>query len=113
MAAAASSCIPHRTSRVIPRSGRHGRCPAISRSGSMEVRARSIWGSGVTGPATDDSVMKAGAGSTLAAAFAHHRAGRLAEAERLYRAVCDNDRDNARAFHLWGVAAHQLGRPDA
>jgi protein O-GlcNAc transferase len=59
--------------------------------------------------------MKARGGSeqTLAAAVAHHRAGRLADAERLYRAVCDNDPNNARAFHLWGVAAHQLGRPDA
>src|SRR5260370_1017819 len=49
----------------------------------------------------------------LAAAMAHHRAGRLAEAERLYRLACDNDPKNARAFHLLGVVAHQLGRPDA
>jgi protein O-GlcNAc transferase len=50
---------------------------------------------------------------TLAAAMAHHRAGRLAEAERLYQSVCDSDPGNARAFHLYGVVAHQLGRPDA
>jgi predicted O-linked N-acetylglucosamine transferase (SPINDLY family) len=50
---------------------------------------------------------------TLAAAMAHHRAGRLTEAERLYRLVCDTDPKNARAFHLLGVAAHQLKRPDA
>jgi protein O-GlcNAc transferase len=50
---------------------------------------------------------------TLAAAMVHHRAGRLAEAERLYRSVCDSDPDNARALHLLGVLAHQLGRPDA
>ena len=43
----------------------------------------------------------------------HHRAGRLAEAERLYQSVCDSDPNNARAFHLRGVVAHQLGRPDA
>jgi protein O-GlcNAc transferase len=49
----------------------------------------------------------------LAAAMAHHRAGRLVDAERLYRLVCDADPNNARAFHLLGVAAHQLGRPDA
>jgi predicted O-linked N-acetylglucosamine transferase (SPINDLY family) len=49
----------------------------------------------------------------LATAVAHHRAGRLADAERLYRLVCENDPNHARAFHLWGVAAHQLGRPDA
>ena len=50
---------------------------------------------------------------TLAAAMAHHRAGRLTEAERLYRLVCDTDPKNARAFHLLGVVAHQLKRPDA
>lgn len=50
---------------------------------------------------------------TLATAMAHHRAGRLAEAERLYRHVCEVDPNNARAFHLRGVVAHQLGRPDA
>ena len=50
---------------------------------------------------------------TLAAAIVHHRAGRLGEAERLYRLVCETDPKNARAFHLWGVVAHQLRRPDA
>jgi protein O-GlcNAc transferase len=50
---------------------------------------------------------------TLAAAMAQHRAGRLNEAERLYRLVCDADPNNARALHLLGVVAHQLGRPDA
>ena len=50
---------------------------------------------------------------TLAAAMAHHRAGRLNEAERLYRLVCQSDPKNARAFHLLGVVAHQLRRPDA
>src|SRR5713101_8704508 len=50
---------------------------------------------------------------TLAAAMAHHRAGRLNDAERLYQLVCDTDPKNARAFHLLGVVAHQLRRPDA
>lgn len=49
----------------------------------------------------------------LAAALEHHRAGRLNEAERLYRLVCAADGKNARAFHLLGVVAHQLGRTDA
>jgi protein O-GlcNAc transferase len=49
----------------------------------------------------------------LAAAMAHHRAGRLADAERLYRLACDTEPNNARAFHLLGVVAHQLNRPDA
>src|SRR3982074_3192610 len=59
--------------------------------------------------------MNAGGGSeqTLASAMAHHRAGRLNDAERLYRSVCDTDPKNARAFHLLGVVAHQLRRPDA
>jgi protein O-GlcNAc transferase len=50
---------------------------------------------------------------TLAVAMTHHRAGRLVEAERLYRHVCDTDPKNARAFHLLGVVAHQLKRSDA
>src|SRR6202790_4118762 len=47
----------------------------------------------------------------LAAAMAHHRAGRLADAERLYRLACDTEPNKARAFHLLGVVAHQLNRP--
>src|ERR1700738_383075 len=54
-----------------------------------------------------------GSEQTLAAAMAHHRAGRLTDAERLYRLVCGVDPKSARAFHLLGVAAHQLKRPDA
>lgn len=59
--------------------------------------------------------MSAGSRSerALAAAVAHHRAGRLTDAERLYRGVCEAEPDNARAFHLLGVVAHQLRRPDA
>src|SRR5664280_216 len=50
---------------------------------------------------------------TLAAAMAHHRAGRLIEAERLNRLACEAEPNNARAFHLLGVVAHRLRRPDA
>jgi predicted O-linked N-acetylglucosamine transferase (SPINDLY family) len=46
-------------------------------------------------------------------ALRHHRAGRLLEAERLYRQVCAADPTHAGGFHLLGVVAHQLGRPDA
>jgi predicted O-linked N-acetylglucosamine transferase (SPINDLY family) len=49
----------------------------------------------------------------FAQALAHHQAGRLAEAERLYRQVCAVDPDNVPALHRLGVVAHQLGRPDA
>jgi protein O-GlcNAc transferase len=49
----------------------------------------------------------------LAQALAHHQAGRLAEAERLYRQVCAADPNRFEALHRLGVVAHQLGRPDA
>ena len=49
----------------------------------------------------------------FAAALEHHKAGRLAEAERLYRQVCAADPRHAAALHRLGVVAHQLGRPDA
>jgi predicted O-linked N-acetylglucosamine transferase (SPINDLY family) len=49
----------------------------------------------------------------FAQAAAHHQAGRLAEAERLYRQVCAADPDHVAALHRLGVVAHQLGRPDA
>ena len=49
----------------------------------------------------------------LEAAIAHHRAGRIVEAERLCRQACEIAPNNARAFHLAGVLAHQLRRTDA
>jgi protein O-GlcNAc transferase len=49
----------------------------------------------------------------FAAALEHHKAGRLAEAERLYRQVCAADPRHAAALHRLGVVAHRLGRPDA
>ncbi len=42
----------------------------------------------------------------------HHRAGRLEEAERIYRAVLENEPRNAEALHLLGVLAHQCGKHD-
>jgi predicted O-linked N-acetylglucosamine transferase (SPINDLY family) len=48
-----------------------------------------------------------------AAALDHHKAGRLADAERLYRQVCAADPNHAGSFHRLGVVAHQLGRSDA
>jgi protein O-GlcNAc transferase len=49
----------------------------------------------------------------LAAAIAELRAGRLVDAERIARSVCDQAPNDARAFHLAGVLAHQLKRGDA
>jgi protein O-GlcNAc transferase len=49
----------------------------------------------------------------LAAAVDHMRAGRLLDAERMARSLCERAPDHARAFHLAGVLAHQLKRNDA
>lgn len=45
-------------------------------------------------------------------ALEHHRAGRLAEAESIYRQVLDLDPRNAEAWHLLGVIAHQAGKQE-
>jgi len=49
----------------------------------------------------------------FAVALRHHRAGRLIEAERLYRQICAADTNHVGSWHLLGVLAHQLGRKDA
>ncbi|MFO1161963.1 MAG: tetratricopeptide repeat protein [Reyranellaceae bacterium] len=43
----------------------------------------------------------------------HHRAGRLLEAERIYRQVIAEDARQPDALHLLGVIAYQVGRHDA
>lgn len=48
----------------------------------------------------------------LASAVHQHQAGRLTEAEQLYRNVLACDANNADALHLLGVVTHQQGRPD-
>jgi protein O-GlcNAc transferase len=45
-------------------------------------------------------------------AVRHHQAGRLNEAERLYRGVLQADPRHADALHFLGVLAHQAGRND-
>lgn len=45
-------------------------------------------------------------------AVKHHQAGRLAEAEGIYRQVLRQQSDHPDALHLLGVAAHQAGRSD-
>jgi predicted O-linked N-acetylglucosamine transferase (SPINDLY family) len=46
-------------------------------------------------------------------ALKHHRAGRLADAEAIYRQVLAQRPDHAEALHLLGVLAGQVGRTDA
>jgi len=52
-------------------------------------------------------------GEALQAAIAHHKAGNLAEAERLYRRILAVDPRHADSLHLLGVIAFHAGRPDA
>ena len=50
--------------------------------------------------------------NTIQIAIQHHQAGRLAEAERLYRQILSQQPDHADALHLLGVLAGQVGRFD-
>jgi tetratricopeptide (TPR) repeat protein len=49
----------------------------------------------------------------LQLAWDHHRAGRLQQAEALYRQVLASHPDNPDALHLLGMLALQVNRPDA
>jgi protein O-GlcNAc transferase len=48
----------------------------------------------------------------FAAAFSHHQAGRLAQAESLYRQICAVDPNHVESLHFLGVLAAQAGRND-
>jgi len=48
--------------------------------------------------------------NTLAAALDHHRAGRLAEAEALYRQILAVDARHSDSLHLVGMIEHQRGQ---
>jgi protein O-GlcNAc transferase len=48
----------------------------------------------------------------MGAGLAHHRVGRLAEAEACYRQVLAAEGDHPDALHLLGVIAHQVKRAD-
>jgi predicted O-linked N-acetylglucosamine transferase (SPINDLY family) len=49
----------------------------------------------------------------LESGLSHHQAGRLAEAERIYRQIISQQPDHADALHLLGVLSGQEGRLDA
>ncbi|MDB5468361.1 MAG: hypothetical protein JWQ46_3123, partial [Phenylobacterium sp.] len=51
--------------------------------------------------------------AALDAAIEHQRAGRLAEAERLYAEILRRDTGNLRAAHELGIVQLGLGRADA
>ena len=46
----------------------------------------------------------------LQLATKHHQAGKLQEAERIYRQILNVEPDNADAYHLLGLIAHQVGK---
>ena len=50
--------------------------------------------------------------SAVSAAAEHYRAGRLTEAESLYRAVLDKHPDNVDAIQGLAVLCHQRGHPE-
>lgn len=52
------------------------------------------------------------ASEAVAIGTEHHHAGRLREAERIYRRVLEVDPENPDALHLLGVAAHQSGNSE-
>ena len=48
----------------------------------------------------------------LEKALGHHRAGRLAEAETIYRQILAVDAQHADSLHLLGMLEHQRGHHD-
>src|SRR5262249_40594394 len=52
----------------------------------------------------------AGNDDTLRLAIGHHRAGRLADADRLYREILSTDPAHADALHGLGIVAAQAGK---
>jgi protein O-GlcNAc transferase len=51
--------------------------------------------------------------SELQIAVGHHTAGRLAEAEKIYRSILGRDPNEPDALHLLGLIVSQVGRADA
>ncbi len=53
------------------------------------------------------------AGNLLRSALEHHQAGRLREAEALYRQILASSPDHPDALHMLGLLAHQAGHNEA
>lgn len=51
-------------------------------------------------------------GQALQSAVEHHRAGRLSEAEKIYRKILAQQPRHAYALHMLGRLAHQTGHPE-
>jgi tetratricopeptide (TPR) repeat protein len=49
-------------------------------------------------------------GNLMSLALDHHRAGRLSEAEKLYRKILTLDPRHAASLHMLGMIAHQIGQ---
>jgi tetratricopeptide (TPR) repeat protein len=68
------------------------------------------------GPSRPAAALPAGSSHPMAeqfaAAFAHHQAGRLVEAESLYRKICAADPSHFDSLHFLGLIAAQTGRHD-
>ena len=62
--------------------------------------------------AISDSPASPGVPQLLAHGLEHHRAGRLGEAERVYRRILELDAQHADSLHLLGMVAFQTGNCD-
>src|SRR6266550_7127689 len=61
---------------------------------------------------TDPRIRSRELGADLQTGIAHHQAGRLDEAEALYRKLLDVVPDHPRALHLLGIIETERGRPE-
>ena len=57
------------------------------------------------------SPLMATSAEAFQAAFAHHQAGQLREAEAIYRQILQTDPHHVEALHLLGLVAYQVGQP--
>jgi Flp pilus assembly protein TadD len=62
-------------------------------------------------PSVTITFLMASIATRFAQAVQHHEAGRLVEAEALYRGILREAPRQVQVLHLLGVLAHQLGRP--